>query len=169
VEQQTLTTRPVAGSTDDLELTRERVKTPVNGFLEAHHPRGGVPGWKACFAARHRTDLVAALVLSRPVARHADDGTRLDISRFARRDDRPPNTGSWLIARGRLWSALEGYDELVAYAGVAGNNGTVYQAAGFELRETAQAAGDRWTNRHGRDSWQDYTRRKWVYDLEELV
>jgi len=167
--QTTLTTRPVAGHVDDLQLTRERDRTPVNGFLEAHHPRGAVPGWKACFGARHMDDLVAVLVLSRPVSRHADDGTRLEISRFARRDDRPANTGTWVVARGRLWAALEGYAELVAYAGVAGNAGTVYQAAGFDCCETTHASGDAWTNRTGRDSWEDYTRRKWVYDLKGLV
>jgi hypothetical protein len=128
-----------------------------------------VPGWKACFAARYVSDLVAVLVLSRPVSRGADDGTRLEISRFARRDDRPENTGTWLIARGRLWAALEGYDELMAYAGVSGNSGTVYKAAGFDCVDVSQSTGDGWTTRPDRDSWEDYSRRKWVFDLEGLV
>jgi hypothetical protein len=92
---------PTPWSTDQLRVTREREKRPINEFLEQHHPRGGVPGWKACFGARHGDYLVAVMVLSRPVARLADDGTEISISRFARRDDRPANTGSWLIGQVR--------------------------------------------------------------------
>lgn len=154
-----------ASSVDDLQLTRERTRQPVNEFLEQRHPLGAVAGWKACFSARYQDLIVAVLVLSRPVARHAPE-SELSITRFCRRDDRPANTGSWLIARGRKWAELEGYETLTAHAGVAGNYGTVYEAAGFECEKVETANGSGWTNRDGRQEWDDYERRKWVYYLE---
>lgn len=156
---------PSPGSTDDLELVRERTKRPVNEFLEQNHPLGGVPGWKAAFSARYRDSIVAVVVLGRPVARADDDGSELSITRFARRGDRPDNTGSWLIARARQWARLEGYDTLSAHAGVAGNYGTVYEAAGFECVRDVQDTSERWNSREGRKTFGEYRRRKWEYDL----
>jgi hypothetical protein len=159
---------PSPASVDDLRIVRERERAPVNEFLEQRHPLGAVPGWKACFSARHADYIVAVVVLGRPVARMADDGTEISITRFCRRDDRPANTGSWLIGQVRPWGRLEGYDVLSAHAGVAGNYGTVYEAAGFECGEATVADGTGWTS-HGedRDTWEDYERRKWTYRLRE--
>jgi len=157
---------PSAASVSDLELTRERKKQPINEFLEQRHPLGGVPGWKACFGARYQDMLVAVVVLGRPVARMADDGTELSITRFCRRDDRPANTGSWLIARAREWARLEGFETISAHAGVAGNYGTVYEAAGFEVGDVTIADGKGWLRQgDDRDVYDDYERRKWTYDL----
>lgn len=160
---------PTPASVSNLTLVRERTRQPVNEFLEQLHPLGSVPGWKACFSARYSDCIVALIVLGRPVARMADDGTEISIIRFCRRDDRPENTGSWLIARARNWAALEGFDTLSAHSGVAGNYGTVYEAAGFECVDVKMADGDGWTSREGRDSWDDYKRRKWVYDLDGAI
>lgn len=158
---------PTAGSVDQLELVRERTTKPVNEFLEQRHPLGSVPGWKACFSARYRDSIVALVILGRPVARMADDGfSEINITRFCRRDDRPDNTGSWLIARAREWARLEGYETISAHSGVAGNYGTVYEAAGFELDHVRAADGSGWS-RHGddRETRDDYERRKWIYQL----
>lgn len=161
-----LTQQPTASSTDDLVLTRERERMPVNEFLEQRHPLGSVPGWKACFSARYQDSIVAVVVVGRPVAREADAGTELSITRYCRRDDRPANTGSWLIARARNWARLEGFDTLSAHAGVAGNYGTVYEAAGFECVDITAADGSGWlTQGEDRETWDDYERRKWVSDL----
>lgn len=153
-------------SVSDLELTRERERQPINEFLEQRHPLGGVPGWKACFSGRYNDALVAVVVVGRPVARAADDGTELSITRYCRRDDRPANTGSWLIARARDWARLEGYAVLSAHAGVAGNYGTVYEAAGFECVGVSMADGEGWLSQgDDRNTWEDYERRKWVSEL----
>lgn len=157
---------PTPSSVSDLTLVRERERQPVNEFLEQRHPLGAVPGWKACFSARYNDSIVAVVVVGRPVSRVADDGTELSITRYCRRDDRPDNTGSWLIARVREWSRLEGYETLTAHAGVAGNYGTVYEAAGFECVDVTMADGSGWLS-HGedRETWDDYERRKWVSNL----
>jgi hypothetical protein len=57
---------PTPGSVTDLTLTRERSRTDVNRFLERNHPRGGVTGWRACFAARYEDHLVACVTVERP-------------------------------------------------------------------------------------------------------
>lgn len=157
---------PRPSSVGDLQFVRERSRKTVNAFLERWHPLGTVPGWKACFSARYADSIVAVVIVGRPVGRHSDDGAELSITRFARRDDRPDNTGSWLIARGRQWARLEGYETLTAHAGVAGNHGTVYEAAGFECTDVSQVDGSGWQSREDRDEWADYQRRKWSYDLQ---
>ena len=161
-----LTDPPTPSSLDDLELTRERSTKTVNRFLERNHPRGSVPGWLSCFGARHQSHLVACIVISRPTARGLDDGVTAEITRFGIRDDRPANTGSWLIAKARRWLELEGYDRLITYAGVAGNYGTTYEAAGFDIDDISMADGSGWTNRADRDEWDDYERRRWIYELD---
>jgi len=160
-----LTDPPTPDSVSDLTVTRERSVDTVNRFLERHHPRGGVDFWHACFGARYQSHLVACVVIERPSARMLDDGTVVEISRYGIRDDRPANTGSWLIARARDWAALEGYDRLVTYAGVAGNYGTTYEAAGFTCDDVTMADGSGWATRDDRDEWGDYQRRRWVCDL----
>jgi hypothetical protein len=163
----TLVDPPSPTSVSDLTVTRERSRTDVNRFLERHHPRGGVSFWYACFGARYQDHLVSCVVIERPSSRLLDDGTVAEITRFGIREDRPANTGSWLIARVRRWAALEGFDRLITYAGVAGNEGTTYRAAGFECTDVSQAEGDGWA-RHGdgRDTWADYERRRFEYDLD---
>lgn len=169
--QTELTDPPSPESTAQLQPTRERSRTAVNRFLERVHPRGGVQGWFACFGARYQGHLVACVVLERPSARMLDDGSQVEITRYGIREDRPSNTGSWLLAKARQWAALEGYDRLLTYAGVAGNYGTTYEAAGFECDDVAMADGSGWTNRDNRDDWDDYERRRWVYELDgaELI
>jgi hypothetical protein len=93
----------------------------------------------------------------------ADD--ELSITRFAARPERPANTGSWLIAHARRWAFLEGFKRISAHAGVAGNEGTMYAATGFELVREDKAMGDSWQSRDGRKSVEDFTRRKWVDEL----
>jgi hypothetical protein len=161
-----LTDPPSPASVSELTLTRERSHNRVNRFLERHHPRGGIVGWLACFGARYQNQLVGCAVIERPSARHYDDGTRTELTRLGIREDRPANLGSWIIARARRWCELEGYGQLIAYAGVAGNFGTVYEAAGFRCDDVSQADGSGWTSHEGdRETWADYERRRWVYDL----
>ena len=164
-DQKTLGEQPTAASVEDLEVCRERTKQPIDAFIESWHTLDPVPGWKACFGARYKDSLVAVIIIGRPVSRVADDGSELSITRYARRDDRPDNTGSWFISRVIPWVRLEGYDTLSAHSGVAGNYGTVYEAAGAECVKHDTAAGDGWTSRDDREQWEDYERRKWVWEL----
>ncbi|WP_135666604.1 hypothetical protein [Halorhabdus rudnickae] len=42
---------------------------------------------------------------------------------------------SWLISKARDWAERAGYSRIAALAGVDGNRGHCYPAAGFELEE----------------------------------
>lgn len=84
------------------------------------------------------------------------------ITRYSSRLDAPYNPGTWLISKARDWAMLEGFDTISAHAGVEGNHGEVYKAAGFELVDKREASGDNWTNRNG---FGEYTRRKYVCEL----
>jgi hypothetical protein len=162
---------PTPHSVDSLDLTRERKQKPVNIFLSELHELGGVHFWKACFGARYYSELVAICILSRPSSRHVDDGDTIEISRFCTRPDRPANTGSWLIAKARNWAVLEGYDEMIAYAGVADNKGVVYSATGFDCPNydnPGTGGGSGWTSRENRTEVPEYEKRKWIYDLTEM-
>lgn len=160
------------GSVDDLQLvaeTGEGSRQRVNAFLEqVGHELGDVPGWLMAWSARHEDRIVAVLVLSRPTARAYDDGTAVEVSRMAARPERPHNTCSWLLARARTWAALSGYDRMIAYAGVAGNRGTAYDAAGFDCESVETDSTERWENREGRQSYGEYERRRWEEDLREV-
>lgn len=165
---QQLDSLPSPPNLDALQLTRERRRKKVNRFLRRHHPEGDVAGWRACFGARYANRLVAVVVVGRPSARLIDQDRVVEITRYARRDDRPDNTGTWLLARARQWAALEGYDRIISYAGVAGNRGDLYEGAGFEEDKDAQTRvnGDEWAkSREGRKKRDSYLRRKWVYEL----
>jgi GNAT superfamily N-acetyltransferase len=160
-----------AVQTAGLSVSRERSRNAVNAFLEhpvVDHDLGGVVGWKAAFGARHQGDLVAVCVLSRPSARGADDGVTLELNRYAAHPNRPPNTATWLIARAADWARLEGYDQLLTYAGVSNDNeGTIYQASNFERDGVSSADGSGWSTREGRESRDDYTRRRYVRRLHD--
>lgn len=165
--QEKISTAPSAASVSDLSLRRERDRSVVNMFLEANHPLGGVSFWHAAWTARFKDTIVACIVIGRPRARMADDGTEANIYRLGLREDRPVNTGSWLIGQVRDWCRLEGYETLSAHAGISGNYGTVYEAAGFECADIRQADGAGWqTHSETRETWDDYERRKWVYHFD---
>lgn len=160
---------PKPTSVSDLDLCRERSRKEINEFLDSNivnHQLGSVPGWKAAFGARYHGELIAVCILGRPVARHIDHKNVISISRFATIPTRPANTGSWLIARSREWARLEGFQKMIAYAGVAGNYGTIYEAAGFELAKTDEASGDNWNSRENRKTVSDFIRRKWDCRLD---
>jgi len=155
-------------SVSNLRVTRERSRNEINRFLESddvNHKLGGVPGWKAAFGARYDSKLIAICILGRPISRMVDSNAEISITRFAARPGRPANTGSWLIAHARRWAFLEGYERVSAHAGVAGNEGTMYAASGFELIREEPVKGDGWQSREGRQAVDDFTRRKWVYEL----
>jgi len=162
--------KPLPDSVSDLRLTRERSRIEINDFLEServNHKLGGIPGWKAAFGARYESTLIAVCGLGRPVARMVDADEEISITRYGSRPERPSNTGSWLIARARKWAFLEGYQRISAHAGVAGNDGTIYAAAGFELVREEKAQGDSWQSREDRSAVDDFIRRKWIYHLRD--
>jgi hypothetical protein len=173
----------------DLDFERTRDLSTVNDFLDhpalVSHDLGGTNFPVAIFTARSPYDgsIVGTVVLKKPSARALDDwedggphnggdGTRVEVARLATRVDRPANTASWMLARSARWADQQGFGIIQAYAGMANNRGTCYDAAGFDVQATdAEADGAAWNSaddRDGRVVVQDggtWTRRRWERDL----
>lgn len=80
------------------------------------------------------------------------------------------NTASWLISRALQWAKLEGYEKVISYSGSANmNEGHIYRATDFEHAGFSDSAGDGWTNREGREQWQNSRdeRDRWVATLHD--
>ena len=175
LDQSVVPTPPSCAALAVRQVSGTGSRARINDFLQGgpddlvDHALGGVHAWKAAFEATYQDEPIAVLVLSTPASPHVDPSSEIVISRLACHPVRPHNTSSWFIARARDWAREHGYQRLVAYAGVGGNDGTCYEAAGFELEESVWADGSGWTNRDGRqkiangDRWQ---RSKWVYELD---
>jgi hypothetical protein len=178
-----------AGSIDDVsvdlrvapdspsDLTFEKIqgrgsRTEVNNFLEGaddglvFHELGGVSSWKTAFVARYDGAIVSAIVLHH--YHPSTNGVEIAISRLANHTNAPHNTSTWMIARARKWAERAGYERLATYAGVGGNGGVCYRAAGFDaVGEPVEVEGKDWTSDHhgsgdGDTSW---LKQKYVYDL----
>ena len=162
-----------ASSTGHLSLRAERgsrVRERVNGFLKhpdvAYQHDPVTTPFRIALTATYQEREVAMAVLGRPRGRHNADGRTVELYRFAAHPDRPANTGSWLLSRCCAWSRLEGYDRLLTYAGVQnGNEGTMYQAAGFELLGTTIADRSDWHSREGRAGGGRYRKCRYRYVL----
>lgn len=154
------------------ELTFEKIegagsRKEVNNFLEGasdglvFHELGGVSSWKAAFVARYDGAIVSAIVLHH--YHPSTNGEELAITRLANHASAPANTSTWMIARARDWAERAGYDRLATYAGVGGNSGTCYRAAGFEaVGEPEVVTGKSWTGSRE----EEWRKQKFVYDLE---
>ena len=158
-----------APSTSHLSLRAERgsgARARVNGFLKhpavAYRHDPVTKPFRIALTATYRGRETAMAVLGRPSGRHNADGRTVELYRFAAHPDRPANTGSWLLSHCCAWSRLEGYDRLLTYAGVQNDNeGTMYQAAGFELMDTTTADRSEWQSREGRTGGGTYQKRRY--------
>jgi len=106
----------VPDSVSDLKLTRERSRNEINDFLESDmvdHKLGGIPGWKAAFGARHKSNLIAVCVLGRPVARNGRRRQR-NLNYTVRIATRKAIKHRFLANRSRpkVGAFLEGYQRI---------------------------------------------------------
>jgi hypothetical protein len=161
---------PSAPSLTFSSVTGEGARARVNWFLNGgrdgrvDHNLGGVTKWLAAFEGRYYNVPISMLVLDRHPNPECDTGSEVVVSRLANHPNRPANTSSWMLARAREWAAEAGYDEMIAFAGVGHNEGTCYEAAGFDrVGEPVTVSGtesDRAVAPSG-----EWTRTKWSYAL----
>lgn len=156
------------------ELTFEKIegrgsRTEVNNFLEGardglvSHELGGVQSWKAAFVARYNGAIVSALVVHH--YNPSTNGVELAITRLANHTSAPHNTSTWMIARARKWAERAGYERLATYAGVGGNDGVCYRAAGFEaVGEAETVTGTSWAGEQAASG--EWVKQKFVDDLD---
>lgn len=156
-----------AGDLRCKQLSGRGSRTQANAFLDGEDglvdpSQGTVQGWKACFGAYGPNEsLLAIAIVGRPRARVLDQqGDVIELYRLAAHPIAPSNTNSWLIGRVRNWATNEGYDQLISYANLDVQEGTCYEAAGFELDDVTIADHDGWQyqgddrSKTNRSDWQ---------------
>jgi hypothetical protein len=134
--------------------SRKTVNAFLEGYEDGHvdHTCGGVHHWKAAFVALYEGHIIGAIVLAPPQnGVLAAEREEIVISRIACHPVRPENASTWLISHARNWVERSGYSRISALAGVGGNRGTCYEAAGFDL-DTEEAdyidsSGNQWHRR----------------------
>lgn len=97
----------------------------ANEFVTEHHRHNKkVPGHKWSLGLEHEGKLVGVAIIGRPVARKADDGLTLEVTRLA--TDGTKNACSKLYARAKRIVQLFGYERLITY--------TLTEESGASLR-----------------------------------
>lgn len=100
--------------------------------------------------------MVGVAIVSRPVARHLDDGLTVEVIRCCVTDDAPKGSCSFLYAR--CWNAAKalGWAKLITYT-LQSESGASLRGAGWKVvAELSGSSGKGWTNRPGRE-WQEVT------------
>lgn len=156
------------------DLTFEKIegrgsRTEVNNFLEGSddglvsHELGKVASWKAAFVARYDGAIVSTVTMHH--YHPSTNGVEIAITRVANHPSAPKNTSTWMIARARKWAERAGgYKRIATYAGVGGNEGVCYRAAGFDaIGEPVEVEGKDWKGDRDGETW---TKQKYVYELE---
>jgi len=127
---------------DFTELSGPLSRTIANQLLAGgpdgcfDHVLPGVQKWKWAFVATNNRAPYSIAILAQPYNSDTAFGTgehTLYLSRLCNHPSAPKNTSSWMIGQIRSWlRANTDVKKLIAIAGVGGNKGTVYKAAGME-------------------------------------
>lgn len=108
----------------------------ANAFVTGHHRHHGqVQGCKFAIGCEVSSQLVGVALCGRPVSRHLDDGTRLEVNRLC--SDGTKNVCSFLYSRCARIAREMGYKEIITYI-LPTEDGTSLQASGWEFDGFAQ-------------------------------
>lgn len=113
-----------------LRVVPLRLKTANALVLRWHRHHKPTVGGLFAIGAADGPELVGAVIVGRPVARHLDDGTTAEVTRCV--TDGTPNACSLLYAAAwRAWRAMGGH-RLITYT-LAAETGTSLRAAGWRV------------------------------------
>lgn len=110
-------------------------------FITEHHFHHLPPqGWKFGIAVNDGEKIVGVITIGRPVARNADNGLTLEVTRCC--TDKTKNVASMLY--GAAWRAVKamGYKKLITYT-LDLEKGTSLIAAGYKI--VGESAGGSWS------------------------
>lgn len=166
-------------TTDVQQVQREWQHDEINGLLEhpiADHRLGRRQFLRAAWTARRPDGRPTALaVLTRPNAPSLGGGETVELARYVSHPDATEshvgtnNTATWLIAKVARWAALEGFERLLSYSGVADNDGGIYGALPFEFDTWSDANPSDWNSRSGRTAAVSVRsqKKRWVWNLHD--
>lgn len=109
----------------------------ANDFVKQYH-RHSIPtsGGKFAIGCQHEGNLVAVAICGRPIARLADDGLTLEVTRVC--SDGTKNANSFLYDKCRKVAALLGYDKVITYT-LQNESGASLRALGAIREATLRA------------------------------
>jgi hypothetical protein len=100
----------------------------ANAFVALHHRHNKpVVGHKFSIGLEHEGHLIGVCIVGRPIARKADDGQTLEVTRLA--TDGTKNANSKLYARAKQIVQLMGYVRLLTYT-LTSESGSSMRAIG---------------------------------------
>lgn len=138
----------------------------AQAFVENFHrhnkpPRGGI----FAIGASDGTQLVGVVIVGRPVSRHMQDGSTVEVTRCCVTDEAPKGTPSALYAAAWRAARAMGYRRLITYT-LQTESGASLRGAGFKLIAAREGSDPtRWQSRPGRE-WQSVVgQAKFVWEL----
>lgn len=109
--------------------------------MTEHHRHHAAPqGHKFSLRALVDDKTVGVAIVGRPVGRHQDDGTTLEITRLC--TDGTRNAVSFLVGAVKRAARALGYSRLISYTLIS-ENGASWRASG--MKQTATTPGGNWT------------------------
>lgn len=162
---------PSASAVDIKVLRGTGATTWINSFIL--HPaidyRHSVPGNppKIAFVATYNGNHVGFVMLGRPTATEFAHRSRIQLLRMAAHEESPKNLPSRLLSYAADWARLQGYSEIVTYAGITGNSGTAYEASGYDFQGAEHSDTSRATSRSGRQSFGEHYKRTYTRTLSD--
>ncbi|WKN46496.1 hypothetical protein P0M28_30565 (plasmid) [Tunicatimonas pelagia] len=121
----------------------------ANAYVSSHHRHcGPVVGHKFSLGCFWNESLVGVAICGRPVARHLDNGSTIEVNRLCSlspKEDGKRNVCSKLYGACCQYAQCYGYSQIITYTLVS-ERGTTLKAAGFAL-EAEKVGGTRWSGR----------------------
>ena len=131
-------TRPVL----NLELVPINL-AEANAFVSLHHRHHKpVVGHRGSIAVAMDGEVVGVAILSRPMARHADDGWTAEVTRLC--TDGTRNAASFLLGAARRLALAMGYRRVITYT-LPEEGGASLRGAGYTL--VGEAGGGSWSRK----------------------
>ena len=146
------------GITHDSKL----VKSLVNDW---HSVLRAPQGWRLAFLLSCGNRIVGVATLGRPVARHEDQDTTLELTRMALRDA-PKNSATKFMRLMREYVKVNcpQFTRMISYQDIDAHRGTIYKADNWKLvYEKTETAS--WTNRPNRQGNERKHRAKWEHSI----
>ncbi len=138
----------------DLRIGVTHNKALVQGLVDEWHSVLKHPqGWRVAFLLSGEYSIVGVATLGRPVARHEDQVTTLELTRMALADYAPKNSATYFMGQMRRWIRrnMPEIKRLISYQDEDAHLGTIYRADNWILVYSGRATGkSSWNNREGR-------------------
>ncbi len=154
----------------------------AKGFVEKHHYGHGCGNTGMCFGLYYKGDsrTLHGVAMWQPpaygAALHANPinpGSVCSLSRFCLRDDRPDNSGSFLISKTiKMLETKKGkkYDMLVTYADLAcEHEGIIYKASNWAYNGLTRERYVYWEERDGKQVMVSRKRGPKTYSHQEMI